>query len=306
MDASLTRRGFLLRTAGAAALLGGWSPPARAQSRGPWFFLTEEEAAFLHAVMDRLIPGDELSPSAAELGGVVFLDRQLATDWGAGAGWYLEGPWEAGTPQQGYQLQYTPAELYRRAIAAFQARLVEETGSRFEELPPEEQDRLLTNLERGETTGGEGLAGEGGGGSLGAGTSGGTSDGGSEGDDVQHATVAFAATGGAGEVDLDGVPGEVFFERMLTDAKWSYLGDPAYGGNREMAAWRMLGFPGAHAYYNSTVDNWSMLYDRPPSGIATGMDPYGVEGAARFSFVAPRDRGPDLPGLTPTGLLEGR
>lgn len=229
--------------------------------------------------MDRLIPGDELSPSAAELGGVVFLDRQLATRWGQGTDWYLAGPWKQGTSQQGYQLRFTPAELYRRAIAAFQRQLVGATGRRFEELPTQLQETVLTNLEKSGQGGAEGLAGSGAGGSVGGGTIGG-----GEGDDVQHATLARSATGGRGTVDLDGVPGETFFERMLTDTKWSYLADPAYGGNEEMAAWRMIGFPGANAYYNSTVDNWSMDYDRPPSGIRTDIDPYGIEGDERFSL----------------------
>lgn len=303
MAEGVGRRQFLLGTAAA-----GFATPALAQvpGAGPhWFFLTDDEAAFLWAAMSRLIPGDELSPSAAELGGVVFLDRQLASRWGEASDWYLEGPWAEGTPQQGYQLPYTPRELYRRAIAAVQEGLVEATGRRFQELGEQEQETVLTNLEAGGSSGIGGLAGSGGGGSLGggdpnAGESGGSGGGssGREGDDMQHATLAPGVTGGSGEVMLNGVPGSVFFERLLTDTKWSYLGDPAYGGNRNMAAWAMLGFPGAHAYYNSVVDNWSMVYDRPPSGIATDIDPYGIAGDARF----PTYDGP----LDEFGLIRGR
>lgn len=301
MARGVDRRKFLL---GTAAGFAAQAAPALAQLPGAgahWFFLTDDEAAFLWAAMSRLVPGDELSPSAAELGGVVFLDRQLASRWGEASDWYLEGPWAEGTPQQGYQLPYTPRELYRRAIAALQEGLIEATGRRFQELGEAEQITVLTNLEASGSSGSGALTGSGAGGSLGGGdpnSRGGAGQGqgsgsgmaGREGDDVQHATLAPGVTGGRGEVMLNGVPGAVLFERLLTDTKWSYLADPAYGGNEDAMAWAMLGFPGAHAYYNSVVDNWSMDYDRPPSGIATDLDPYGIAGDTRFpTYDGPLD-----------------
>jgi gluconate 2-dehydrogenase gamma chain len=285
----IRRRGFLGGTA--ALAMSPLSLPAQVpDATARWFFLTADEAIFLWAAMSRLIPGDAISPSAAELGGVVFLDRQLASGWGVAADWYMEGPFEAGTPQQGYQLPFTPRDFYRRGIAALQARLDREEGAPFQDLPSERQDAVLQSLERAA----RGSGGRETGGSLGADTTGGgggTGGNGREGDDMQHATLASAPRGEEGpEIDLDGVPGAVFFDRLLTDTKESFFADPAYGGNEDGAAWAMLGFPGVWAVYNSTVDNWSMPYDRPPAGVATEMRPYGVEGSPRFpTYDGPLD-----------------
>jgi gluconate 2-dehydrogenase gamma chain len=286
---TMRRRTFL----GAAAALGATAPmrlSAQQHAEARWFFLSQGEADFLWAAMSRLIPGDALSPSAAELGGVVFLDRQLASGWGEAADWYMQGPFEDGTPQQGYQLPYTPRELYRRGIAALQARLDREAGAPFQGLPAERQDAVLQSLEKAARPSRTG-------GSLGADTTGGGGARGG-GDGRSGAMLASAPRGDEGpEVDLNGIPGAVFFDRLLTDTKHSYFADPAYGGNEDAAAWAMLGFPGVWAVYNGTVDNWSMDYDRPPAGVATEMRPYGVTGSPRF----PSYDGPLDPWGRPTG-----
>lgn len=82
----------------------------------PWFFLTDTEARFLAAFCDVLIPEDEF-PSASQAGVVDFIDLQLATGYGNGAGLYMKGPFREGTPEQGYQAEMVPAELIRNFIA---------------------------------------------------------------------------------------------------------------------------------------------------------------------------------------------
>ena len=47
-----------------------------------------------------------------------------------------------------------------------------------------------------------------------------------------------------------------------------YFADPIHGGNKDYAGWRMVGFPGAHAYYLSFVDAFNVPYPAPPKGIA--------------------------------------
>ncbi|MDB5945097.1 MAG: hypothetical protein JWQ33_123, partial [Ramlibacter sp.] len=83
------------------------------QQPGAYLFLTAAEAAFIEPAVDRLIPPDELGPGAREAGVPGYIDLQLAGAWGAGEKLYRSGPWQAGTPSQGYQLPYTPAELFR-------------------------------------------------------------------------------------------------------------------------------------------------------------------------------------------------
>ena len=51
----------------------------------------------------------------------IFIDRALAGGWGKGDRLYMQGPWQRGTPNQGYQLPLTPAQLYRAGIEATNA-----------------------------------------------------------------------------------------------------------------------------------------------------------------------------------------
>ncbi len=117
---------------------------------GGWKYLNDAEVAFLTAAVDRLIPADPTGPSASEAGVVRFLDSQLAGDYGKGAHFYLGGPWGEGTPSQGYQSRFTPAQFYRNAIPSIEravARL--EQGKAFADLPPGAQDVLLKQMESG-------------------------------------------------------------------------------------------------------------------------------------------------------------
>lgn len=57
-----------------------------------------------------------------------------------------------------------------------------------------------------------------------------------------------------GSVDLDGgVDGKTFFKMLLQNTKEGYFSDPIYGGNKDMGAWKMIGFPGAHYDYGDWV-----------------------------------------------------
>ncbi|OCX65645.1 dehydrogenase [Thioclava sp. SK-1] len=59
----------------------------------------------------------------------------------------------------------------------------------------------------------------------------------------------------AGTIDLGaGVNGQAFFELMLQNTREGYLADPIYGGNRDMAGWKMIGFPGARYDYRPYVE----------------------------------------------------
>lgn len=77
-----------------------------------------------------------------------FIDKALASPWGGGSDMYSSGPWQSGTPQQGYQLKFTPAELYRTALAAIN-RTLADAGTPFEKMSQAEQDAYLSSLEAG-------------------------------------------------------------------------------------------------------------------------------------------------------------
>jgi gluconate 2-dehydrogenase gamma chain len=114
-----------------------------------WLFFNSEEARTADAVLARVIPADDNGPGAREAGVVVFLDRQLAGAWGQGDHFYRKGPFLPGTPQQGYQLAFTPAEMFRLGFAKRDESARKLRGASFADLTAEQQDELLAQTEHG-------------------------------------------------------------------------------------------------------------------------------------------------------------
>jgi gluconate 2-dehydrogenase gamma chain len=75
-----------------------------------------------------------------------------------------------------------------------------------------------------------------------------------------------------GTIRLDGVDAKKFFKLFLTDTQNGFLADPIYGGNRNMAAWKMIGFPGARYDYRDWVERHNERYPHPPIGITNHPD----------------------------------
>ena len=165
MTDSIDRRRFLKKVgvvggASAMAPLGGLvesvtpagQTPANSQEAPlpAYTFLTPPEAAFVESAVDRFIPADELTPGGTECGVAIFIDRQLAGAWGKGDRLYMQGPWRVGTPEQGYQLPLTPAELYRGGIAATNRHCEATYEKEFDRLTEPQQVAVLEGLERGE------------------------------------------------------------------------------------------------------------------------------------------------------------
>ena len=112
-------------------------------------FLTPPEAAFIEAAVDRFIPADDLTPTGTECGVATFIDRQLAGAWGSGDRLYMQGPWQKGTPTQGYQSPMTPAEFIRAGIVATNAYCRKILQREFDRLSMDQQIKLLQDLEQG-------------------------------------------------------------------------------------------------------------------------------------------------------------
>ncbi len=95
--------------------------PVHAQSgtiKVPLRFFTEEEALTIAAATARIFPADESGPGANEAGVVIYIDRQLASDYGRDRYRYTQPPFEEGVPEQGYQGKETPREIYRAGLKA--------------------------------------------------------------------------------------------------------------------------------------------------------------------------------------------
>jgi gluconate 2-dehydrogenase gamma chain len=69
-----------------------------------------------------------------------------------------------------------------------------------------------------------------------------------------------------GEIKLDG-NGKVFFELILQNVMEGFFADPIYGGNRDMAGWKLVGFPGARYDYRDHVTKHNQPYPLPPVSI---------------------------------------
>ncbi|TCS36275.1 gluconate 2-dehydrogenase gamma chain [Paucimonas lemoignei] len=226
----ISRRSFFKMAGGAAAALtvpgaNAAAPAKAASAAAPFLFLKGDDARFIEAAVERLIPADEVGPGALDAGVPTYIDRQLAGAWGAGERLYRSGPWAQGAPTQGYQLPFTPAELFSHALRGIQADLKNRGSKPFHQLSAADQDAYLKSLE-------------------------------------------------GGNVDLDGVPSKVFFQSLLELTIEGFFSDPIYGGNKDMVAWKMIGFPGAYANYYHLVDQHGIQFTRAPMSI--GEDARGV------------------------------
>ncbi|MGK9051165.1 gluconate 2-dehydrogenase subunit 3 family protein [Neorhizobium petrolearium] len=73
----------------------------------------------------------------------------------------------------------------------------------------------------------------------------------------------------AGKITLaDNVDAKSFFNLMLSNVMEGFFADPIYGGNKDMASWKMLGFPGARYDYRDHVTKHNQPYPLPPVSIA--------------------------------------
>jgi gluconate 2-dehydrogenase gamma chain len=197
------------------------SAPAPASTSATYTYLNTEEAAFVEALVDHMVPADEFTPKGTDLGLNIYIDRALAGGWGKGERLYMQGPWKQGVPSQGYQLPLTPAELYRTGIAAANASCVKSYGKSFDKISAGQREEFLLSLQ-------------------------------------------------AGKVTFDnGLPARVFFSTLYQNVIEGMFADPIYGGNRNKAGWKMIGFPGVIAVHYQNIEKFrDKKYTVDPVSIA--------------------------------------
>jgi gluconate 2-dehydrogenase gamma chain len=127
-------------------------PPERNGEAADIFrYFTPPEAAVIVALVDTLIPKDQVGPGGVEVGVPFFIDHELAGAYGRGARMSLDGPFGEGTPQQGYQLPLPPADLYRVGIADLNAWCAKtRDGKTFDQLSTADRTAALKALEAGQ------------------------------------------------------------------------------------------------------------------------------------------------------------
>ncbi|HEX7639721.1 MAG TPA: gluconate 2-dehydrogenase subunit 3 family protein, partial [Burkholderiaceae bacterium] len=70
-----------------------------------------------------------------------------------------------------------------------------------------------------------------------------------------------------GEAELEGVDAKAFFAQLLQNTFEGFWSDPIYGGNRDMAGWKLIGFPGARYDQSPWVGRHGEPYPLPPVGL---------------------------------------
>jgi gluconate 2-dehydrogenase gamma chain len=68
---------------------------------------------------------------------------------------------------------------------------------------------------------------------------------------------------------FEGFSARAFFDALLQITMEGFFADPMYGGNRDMAGWKMVGYPGLPATYKEDIVTYfGKKYDKPPRSIA--------------------------------------
>ena len=201
-----------------------WEPneayPVVPVKPGGFLFFNADEAAVVDAIVDRLIPTDELGPGAKDAGVTTFIDRQLMGPYGGHDWLYMQGPFAAAPlPSQGLQSPLTPRQQYRMGLAALQSYCTTNfAGRSFVQLTVDEQEKLLTGMEKGEVT-------------------------------------------------LPNFSSRMLFSAVYANTMEGYFADPIYGGNRDMAGWKLVGFAGVRYDYRDVIAKPNEAYAMPPVGM---------------------------------------
>ena len=116
-------------------------------------------------------------------------------------------------------------------------------------------------------------------------------------DPARQDEVLHGLAGVAGDVNLQEVPGATFFAHLLGDTKDGFFSDPAYGGNRDMIGWKLVGFPGVPAAYAAFIGR-NQAYDVEPMDMhgatlaTSGHDPQHHQHVAHRPSANPRITAP--------------
>jgi len=76
-----------------------------------------------------------------------------------------------------------------------------------------------------------------------------------------------------GQIHFRDMSAKGFFDLLLKDTQQGFFADPLYGGNRDMVAWRMIGFPGTQYDYRDWIGRHNERYPSPPISIYGRLGP---------------------------------
>lgn len=70
-----------------------------------------------------------------------------------------------------------------------------------------------------------------------------------------------------GDLVLENFSSKMLFSAIHSNTLEGFFADPIYGGNRDMAGWKLIGFPGTRYDYRDVMDRPNQAYTLPPVGL---------------------------------------
>lgn len=205
------------------------------------FFSRNEDFDVLSAATERLFPETDVGPGAITLGVPYFIDRQLSSEWGTNAYDYMTGPFphivEVAEYEEDDTNQLTqgagsnvkvPTPTPRYQTRMKRAALFTEGIHALERTAKNQFDAKFIDLT----------------------------------DEQQDEILQLFESG---EAEMNGVSSKTFFNLLLTTTIEGAYADPVYGGNRDMAAWRMKEYPGPRMSYLEDIEKTDFIVMEPES-----------------------------------------
>jgi gluconate 2-dehydrogenase gamma chain len=87
----------------------------------------------------------------------------------------------------------------------------------------------------------------------------------------------------SGAITLESVSARLFFGMLWANTQEGFFADPMYGGNRDKAGWKLVGFPGVAAAYIDEIEKHNVPYRVEPVSIGDiqrGHTPVDAHGHA--------------------------
>ena len=97
------------------------------------------------------------------------------------------------------------------------------------------------------------------------------------------------------------VKGAEFFALLLQNTQEGFFADPIYGGNRDMAGWKLVGFPGARYDYRDWVErhNEALSAAARQHHGSLRLDSEGIVDGAQTPAEGRRDHRPRMDRIDP-------
>ncbi len=230
------------------------------------YFFTEHQAATVDAFASRLLPGSPEDPGAHDAGVVNYIDYMLADNEGIHEPAYRLGPYPR--LYQGDEPPPEAAETDSKKMVWVAADEIERYGYQSPLSPVEVYQIGLEALDdySQEQYGSDFV---------------------DLGEDQQDAIITAMVEGE--DLGFEPFSAQQFFHVLRRHTNEGFFADPAYGGNRDMVGWRLVGWPGSQRTYAPT--------EIAQEGIQ--REPWSLADLPPFYYARPRTTLPAAPARGP-------